>query len=387
MATMTYFSNIMAKRLAVDEKDKMSLWANAYSVIGNESTCNDTQTIALEIISKNETIPLLIVDSDGNEILTSRNIRLPKHKSEEFLQKKLEEYKENDKHPPIEVTMMVSDGLYTQYIYYGKSNLLKQLSLFPIWQAAIIGLFLGLFYYFMNLSRRSEENRVWVGLSKETAHQLGTPISSLFAWIDLMRTGHSSPEMFDEMQKDVTRLEKVANRFSKIGSKTTLELCNLSEVLDASATYMSTRISRKVKINKCFSNTHFIPVMLNNELFDWVVENLIKNAVDAMRGGGDISIHVSEDEKNVIIDFEDQGKGIAKNKFKEVFRPGVSTKKRGWGLGLSFAKRIINNYHKGEIFVKKSELEVGTTIRIILPKCEKSMTTLPKKTKCLYTSK
>ena len=367
VATMTYFSNTMARRLAADEKTKMIIWSEAYRILGNESSSDDANNIALEIIRNNETIPLLILDVSGNII--SDNIKLPKDNQQEYLHEKLEEFKSDITHPPISVSVNASGEKYTSYIYYDRSILLKRLSYFPFWQVSIIAFFMVLAYLFFNTSKRSEENRVWVGLSKETAHQLGTPISSLLAWIDLMRSGHSSLEMADEMQKDITRLQKVANRFSKIGSKPTLEMYNLNEILDNSATYMSTRISKKVKIVKNYDRIQFIPVMLNTELFEWVVENIIKNAVDAMRGGGTITISLEEDDKNVTLDFSDQGKGIPKNKFNEVFNPGFSSKKRGWGLGLSFAKRIIKEYHGGKIFVKKSEINTGTTFRIMIPKC------------------
>lgn len=367
VATMTYFSNTMAKRLAADEQSKIKIWAEAYKVLGSESANDEANSLALEIISNNETIPLLIHDGSGNII--SSNIKLPKENQEEFLQQKLVEFKSDEIRPPIAVSVTAGGETYTSYIYYGRSILLKRLSYFPLWQVSIIAFFMVLAYLFFNISKRSEENRVWVGLSKETAHQLGTPISSLLAWIDLMRTGHSSHEMADEMQKDITRLQKVANRFSKIGSKPTLEMYNLGEVLDNSVTYMSSRITKRVKIIKKYEKDQFIPVMLNTELFEWVVENLIKNAVDAMRGGGNITVTLNEDEKAATLDFTDEGKGIPKNKFNDVFNPGVSSKKRGWGLGLSFAKRIIKDYHGGKIFVKKSELDVGTTFRLVIPKC------------------
>lgn len=225
-------------------------------------------------------------------------------------------------------------------------------------------------YLFFNITKKSEENRVWVGLSKETAHQLGTPISSLLAWIDLMRSGIQTPDMIDEMQKDVDRLQTVANRFSKIGSKPVLEMYNVTEVIDDAVTYMASRITKRVQVIKDYDKDTFIPVMLNTELIEWVTENLVKNAVDAMRGGGKITIILTEDDRQATIDITDEGKGIQKNKFSEVFNPGYSSKKRGWGLGLSFAKRIVKDYHKGRIFVKRSEIDKGTTFRIILPKCK-----------------
>lgn len=367
VATMTYFSNTMARRLASDEESKMRVWAEAYRVLGSENSNDEANSMAMEIITNNVTIPMLITDDQGN--ISSRNIKLPKRDENVFLRTKLVEFRANESHKPIVISFTAGGNTYTNRIYYGRSILLRRLSHFPFWQASIIAFFMLLAYFFFNISKRSEENRVWVGLSKETAHQLGTPISSLLAWIDLMRAGHTSHEMADEMQKDITRLQKVANRFSKIGSKPTLEMYNMSEVLDNAVSYMSTRISKKVEINKTYSKDLFIPVMLNTELFEWVIENLIKNAVDAMRGGGRITISLIEDDKNTTLDITDEGNGIPKKKFNDVFTPGVSSKKRGWGLGLSFAKRIIKDYHGGKIFVKKSEINVGTTFRMVIPKC------------------
>lgn len=366
--TMSLFSSMMVKRLAQDERNKMEVMAEAYRVLFIENSNNVALNMALQIIHNNETIPLIITDEIGN-ISEHRNIRIPKKDETTFLQNKRIEFLEDKTQPPIKINYETGGRTFVSYIYYGRSNLLKQLSYFPIWQTAIILFFMLLAYLFFNVSKRAEEDRVWVGLSKETAHQLGTPISSLLAWIDLMRSGITTPDMADEMQKDITRLQTVANRFSKIGSKPTLEMYNLTEVLDDSATYMSRRITKRVSIIKEYDKENFIPVMINTELFEWVIENLVKNAVDAMRGGGKIWIAIIEEEKQVIVDFSDEGKGIPKNKFSEVFKPGYSSKKRGWGLGLSFAKRIVKDYHKGKIFVKKSEIDKGTTFRFILPKC------------------
>ncbi len=368
VAATTFFSNSMARRLAKDEQDKMRLWAEAYRVLDSEEANNEAYSMAMEIIRHNETIPLLVTDDQGH--ISSRNIKLPKRNEEAFLKQKLQDFKNNHENPPIEISFEAGDSIYTKYIYYGRSILLKRLSYFPFWQVLLILFFMSLAYFLFSLFKRSEENRVWVGLSKETAHQLGTPISSLLAWIDLLRSGHSSESTTDEMEKDVARLQKVANRFSKIGSMPTLEMYNLNEVLEDAIGYMSSRITKRVSITKDYNKEQFIPIMLNSELFEWVVENLIKNAVDAMRGGGVVNISLKEDEKSAILDFSDEGKGIPKNKFNDIFTPGVSSKKRGWGLGLSFAKRIIKDYHKGKIFVKKSEINVGTTFRIILPKCK-----------------
>jgi two-component system, sporulation sensor kinase D len=365
--TMTLISNMVARRLQDFEKDKMTIWAEAYRALGDDSAGDGVNSIAMQIISNNETIPLLITDKDGN-ITSHRNIRLPKKGEDEFLQQKLSEFIGDSDYEAITISFNAGGKTYTNYIYYGKSKLLSRLSYFPIWQSAIIIFFLSLAYRFFNLSKRAEEDSVWVGLSKETAHQLGTPISSLLAWIDLMKSGIKADNMEFEMEKDISRLQTVAERFSKIGSKPTLEIFNVSEVLNDSISYMSSRISKKITITKRFDKDMFIPIMLNCSLFEWVVENLIKNSVDAMRGGGDIEVSLSEEEKAITIDFKDSGKGIPKNRFKEVFNPGYSSKDRGWGLGLSLTKRIIDDYHNGKIFVKQSEIDKGTTFRIILPK-------------------
>ena len=366
MASMLFFSNTMAKHLANEEKAKMQIWAEAYRVIGSETSSERASKLATDVITSNETIPLLILDQDGN--IASRNIRLPKKGKEVFLQEKLEAFSQDSDYPPIEVSLSVGDEVFTVYIYYGPSNLLRLLALFPFVQISIILVFAFAIYMIFSASKRAEENRVWVGLSKETAHQLGTPISSLNAWIELIKHDSTTPSMVEEMQKDIDRLQVVASRFSKIGSKVALELSNLSEVLDQYLVYMSKRISKKVTIHKKYDPNHFVPVLMNEQLFAWVVENLIKNAVDAMRGGGNIIVTLEEDEHQVFIDVKDEGKGLAKNQYKEVFTPGFSTKKRGWGLGLSFAKRIIKDYHNGKIFVKKSEIDKGTTFRVVLPK-------------------
>lgn len=366
VGSMTYFSNSMAKRLAIEEKSKVHIWAEAYRVIGSETSGEQASALAMEVITSNETIPLLILDQEGT--IVSRNIRLPKKGTEVFLQKKLDEYRNNPNLAPIDVSLTIGDETYTNYIYYAPSNLLRLLALFPYIQVTIILVFVFAIYMIFTASKRAEENRVWVGISKETAHQLGTPISSLHAWLELMRQGIMMPNMADEMQKDIDRLQVVANRFSKIGSKLTLELCNLSVVLDQSVSYMNKRISQKVEVVRDYDRDLFIPVLMNEQLFAWVIENLIKNAVDAMRGGGKIIIHLDEDERFAYIDVADEGKGIAKNQYKEIFTPGFSTKQRGWGLGLSFAKRIVKDYHKGKIFVKKSEIDKGSVFRIVLPK-------------------
>ncbi len=281
----------------------------------------------------------------------------------EFLKKKLESFRA--KNPPI--VFHLWDG-YNQYLYYDESIILKQLSYYPFIQLGLISVFILIAYIAFSNFRKAEENQVWVGLSKETAHQLGTPISSLMAWVELIKSEDKpNPALLTEMSKDVERLKMVAERFSKIGSKPDLETNNLTDILSEAVGYIKTRASKKVQVQTHFSTDDFIPVALNVALFEWVIENLCKNAFDAMEAKGELNISVLHVKDEVHIDIQDNGKGIAKTRQKTIFNPGYTTKKRGWGLGLSLAKRIIENYHNGKIFVKQSEVNKGTTFRITLP--------------------
>ena len=267
------------------------------------------------------------------------------------------------KNPAIEIDI---DGLEKQYIYYDDSILLKQLSYFPYVQLSIIALFLILLLWAFTSDKRSEQNLVWVGLSKETAHQLGTPITSLLAWVEILKAKYKDDDIIHEMGKDVDRLRTIAERFSKIGSKPSLEENNLVGVVEHTVHYMENRTSRRISYT-VESASEVIPVMLNVPLFEWVIENLCKNAIDAMDGDGKIDVSMMIEGKRVIVDVTDNGKGIERGKFKAVFRPGYTTKRRGWGLGLSLVKRIVEEYHQGKIFVKSSEVGKGTTFRISLP--------------------
>jgi signal transduction histidine kinase len=252
------------------------------------------------------------------------------------------------------------------YIFYEESSLLKQLKYFPYVQFTAIGIFLLIAYSLFSTARRSEQNQVWVGMSKETAHQLGTPISSLMAWIELLKAKQVDESIVIELKRDVERLNTIAERFSKIGSEPKLENENIIIVLESFIEYMKKRSSKNIRFEIKSSLKENTTAKLNIPLFEWVIENLCKNAIDAMDGKGKIEIEVFESEKNIIIDFSDTGKGIPKGKLKTVFEPGFTTKKRGWGLGLSLCKRIIENYHNGKIFVKKSDANSGTTFRLIL---------------------
>ena len=353
----TLFTNRLAKALSEEEKKKIEIWAEATRQLMSDEGGNIEFT--LSIIEDNTTIPVIIVD-ENDQLLDSRNLNVPSNADEAFYKREIARLK--NIHKAIEIDL----GDTAQYIYYDDSLLLKQLYYFPFIQFGVIIVFLLIAYFAFSGTKKAEQNRVWVGLSKETAHQLGTPISSLLAWVDLLKARHEEDKMIGEMAKDVNRLRIIAERFSKIGSAPDLQLVSLNETLHNAVQYMSNRTSQKVSINCRIDEEHPLFVKLNVPLFEWVIENLCKNAIDAMDGVGKIDIEVAKSENNIIIDVTDNGKGIEKNKFKTIFSPGFTTKKRGWGLGLSLVKRIVEEYHQGKIFVKSSEINVGTTFRIIL---------------------
>ena len=308
-------------------------------------------------------VPVIITDSTRKNIITFGNIDSTKIKIQKHREKIINAMA--DENIPIMIDL-ADQGI--RYIFYRDSSLLIQLRFYPYIQLAIISLFLLIAYVLFNTSRRSEQNQVWVGLAKETAHQLGTPLSSMMAWVELMKMEGQDNEVVKEIEKDVQRLETITERFSKIGSLTNLEEENLIKIIYNSVDYIKSRTSKNIKfiINQPENIIIIAPVNLN--LFEWVIENLCKNAVDAMSGIGTIMLEINEDEKQVFIDVCDTGKGIPRSKFKTVFIPGYTSKKRGWGLGLSLSKRIIDNYHSGRIFVKTSTPNKGTTFRIILNK-------------------
>ena len=354
----TVFTNRLANSLAAEEQKKVEIWAEAIrqSILLDEGTNTD---LIVKIIAGNTTIPIIMTDAKNN-VISSLNIVEPQAGLTEFYNKKIELFKAS--RSPIEIKIDKT----TQYIYYDESLFLKQLFYFPYVQLGVIFIFLLVAFVAFSGTKRAEQNQVWVGLSKETAHQLGTPISSLLAWVDLLKMRHQEDNLIGEMEKDVKRLGIIAERFSKIGSKPDLQLVSLNETLQNAVQYMSKRTSQKVTIECHFTNEEHVFIHLNTPLFEWVIENLCKNAIDAMDGIGRIDINVLHKNDEVTIDVKDTGKGIDKSKFKMVFTPGFTTKKRGWGLGLSLAKRIIEEYHVGKIFVKQSELNVGTVFRIIL---------------------
>ncbi len=353
-----FVSDLLIKDLAREERQKIEVWAEATRVLTSEDPSLNMNLI-LQIIQGNTAIPVMLCN-DRDSVMNYKNLELPEKNVDEFLQQKVQELKK--KKDPIVIDM--EDGTY-QYLYYDDSLILKRLLVYPYAQLTVMAVFILTAFLALASTKKAEQNKVWVGLSKETAHQLGTPISSLIAWLEYLKLKEVDPTLLAEMEKDVKRLEMIAERFSKIGSTPEPVSVNICESVRSALDYMETRISSKVKIT-VEAPEEPVMVLMNQALFAWVVENLCKNAVDAMEGQGNITFHIEEKGKKVRIDVTDTGKGILKSKFKTVFNPGYTTKKRGWGLGLSLVKRIIESYHGGKIYVKSSEIGKGTTFRIEL---------------------
>jgi signal transduction histidine kinase len=355
-------TNNLAQKLAVEERKKVELWAlgmRQLSALDNEEK---DYTFILEVIKNNETVPVILTNKEG-QIISSRNLDPNRENDQEYLAKQLE--KMEGANDPIDITLL--DG-NMNFIYYKESILLTRLFYFPIIQFGVISLFLVVSYIAFSSSRKSEQNQVWVGMSKETAHQLGTPTSSLLASLELMRMKNVDEKIVSEFEKDVIRLEKITERFSKIGSAPKLEKQDIIEVLLNTIKYIKARSSGKINFIYNFSENDQILVPFNPSLFEWVVENLLKNAIDSMHGSGNITISIDDRIQFLFIDVIDEGKGIPKSKYKTIFQPGYTTRQRGWGLGLSLSKRIIEIYHAGKIFVNYSEPDKGTNMRIVLKK-------------------
>ncbi len=329
---------------------------------GLRSVLNDLiKSFFSEVLDNSLSVPVVVIDSLNQNLIASGNIDQSILKDSLTLKHALQNMAfENT---PIEINLV---GTGKKLIYYENSYLLTQLKYYPLIQLIIIGLFLFISYFLFSTSRKSEQNQVWLGMSKETAHQLGTPLSSLIAWLEMLKLNNIDKSMTDEIEKDIHRLETITMRFSKIGSEPELVKENIIEVTRKGISYLITRSPKKVKYIINLPEDKEIIIPLNTHLFDWVIENLCKNAIDAMGGEGEIRLDLFEDDKFVYIDISDTGKGIPKQKFKTVFHPGYTSKKRGWGLGLSLSKRIIKEYHSGKIFVKNSQLNKGTTFRIML---------------------
>ncbi len=358
VASVSY-TNWLASDLAEQERAKVKLWADAYKNL-NLADENTDIGFLFEVIRNNNTVPMILTDGD-DQIIDSRNLDTNKiKKSPNYLPRQLEEMKAGM--PPIEIEIAPGD---LNYIYYKDSFQLVQLRYFPWVQLGVISLFVVVGYITLSTTRVSEQNRLWVGMAKETAHQLGTPISSLMAWVEYLReTAPEQEYVTSELEKDVNRLELIADRFSKIGSKPDLEPYDIKQILTKGVGYIQDRSSKQVRFQLHLPDN--VNVLLNPPLFEWVMENLLKNALDAMEGLGTITVSATPENGYILIDINDSGKGIPKSKFKTVFQPGFSTKKRGWGLGLALAKRIVEQYHSGKIFVKDSTEGKGTTFRIVL---------------------
>ena len=365
-------SNNLIKELSEQERVRMEIWADATKRLANADENTDFDYL-LSIIQRNTSIPVLVEDGEGN-ILNHRNFDLPvkdeeelllfsemSPQNQEYLNKKLVKLRRGENKIIIDI-----DADTRQYIYYEDSVVLTRLSYYPYIQLGVMIVIALIVFSAIIYTKRAEQNRVWVGLSKETAHQLGTPISSLMAWTQLLESYGIDADVVSEIDKDVNRLSVIADRFSKIGSKPELKLEYLNDIISRSLDYMKSRVSGKVNIVMNLSDDDH-GVMLSVALFEWVMENLTKNAVDAMDGAGTITITTIGEKERVAIEINDTGKGISRKNFKNVFNPGFTTKKRGWGLGLTLVKRIIEEYHGGKIFVKDSEIGRGTTFRIELP--------------------
>ena len=349
-------SDRLIKKLAQEERTRMEIWTEAYRVLTTEDTDQNLMVI-LRIIEGNTSIPVILCDDRG-EILSHRNIRVPAEGDSLFLRRKVREFQA--KHTPIVVE--IGDNA-RQYLYYDDSILLKRLLIYPYVQLSVVFVFILIAFLALASTKRAEQNKVWVGLTKETAHQLGTPISSLIAWVEYLKTKDVEATYLNEMEKDVKRLEVIADRFSKVGSVPALKQLDVNEAVRASCNYMSTRVSSKVRI-AYEPTSEPLYVQMNESLFSWVIENLTKNAVDAMEGRGMITVRTGRRKRRVWIDVTDTGKGIPKSRFKTVFTPGYTTKARGWGLGLSLVRRIVETSPGGRIYVRSSEPGRGTTFRI-----------------------
>jgi len=361
-----WYTNKIVQELQEQERGKMQIWAQATRAIADGSSDEQDLTFYLDVISANTTIPVILMDKYGT-ITSARNIEDDLRSDSAYMHKLVK--KMMTENEPIEVSFLENEKLV---IYYSNSVILQKLKIYPFFQLGIIGLFLLVSYFAFNYSRKSEQDKVWSGMSKETAHQLGTPLSSISAWLDIMKMERQNitSEMLEEMEIDVKRLELITERFSKIGSDPILISSNIEKILSESIGYLEKRVSKRVQFifEKADSDVIYT-CKLNEPLLAWVIENLTKNAIDAMKGEGTLVYKLGSLDKNqLFIDLEDSGCGIPSRNFKSVFKPGFTSKKRGWGLGLSLSKRIVEDYHRGQIFVKSSEMGKGTTFRIVLNK-------------------
>jgi len=355
-----FVTNSLVKSLAYEEKKKIEIWAYATNQMVNISD-DGNFSLAIKVMESNENIPIILAD-ENDSILNYRNLNPISDITDEYLQKQLIIMKEQNM--PIEIQVYED---YKQLLYYKDSILLTRLRYYPMFQLGLISLFMFIAYLAFSSARKAEQNQVWAGMAKETAHQIGTPLSSLMAWVELLKSKKETRDMVMEMEKDIARLETITDRFSKIGSKPTLEEKDVVELVVDATNYLKSRLPEKVRFEILHTKSSII-IPLSTVLLNWVIENICKNAVDAMKGEGLIKIEIEEELTRVNIHINDSGKGIKAGQISSIFKPGVTSKKRGWGLGLSLSKRIIEDYHKGRIFVKISVEGKGTTFCICLPK-------------------
>lgn len=360
-----FYSDYIAKKIAQSEREKVDVWVQS---LKTRATVNEQAAIDLtnSIAAHNTDIPIIETDENDNpsgEVLNLDTVEMKKDTN--YLKEKVKEFK--SQHEPITVEISKQPLIVNKY-YYGKSKLLTEVRYYPLIQLFIVALFIIITLITISTRNKSTQNQVWAGMAKEAAHQLGTPLSSLQGWVELMKENNANDKIVNEMSKDVDRLRLVSDRFGKIGSTPQLEEMDIIAQVENMMNYIKRRAPEKIIFTLNKNGEEKIPAMINGPLFDWVIENLLKNALDAMEGKGKININIKNEAAQILIDVSDTGKGISKQNFTKVFKPGYTTKKRGWGLGLSLSKRIIEQYHKGELFVKSAEPAKGTTFRIILNK-------------------
>ena len=360
-AASLWYTNKLVNKLADEEHKKIELWAEATKRLADVSEVNTDINFLSSVISNNNTIPVIWAD-ENFKVISSRNLDSLRALDSTYLKNQVAVMR--SQHEPIEIKIAQN---FKQYILYKDSELLVRLRYYPYFQLAVIALFLFVSYLAFSTSRKAEQNQVWVGMAKETAHQLGTPLSSLLAWLELLKMKGTNPEYTSEIEKDLHRLQTITDRFSKIGAAPALKKEDVYDVLRHSVDYIRNRTSDQVTFH-IDKPHHEIFAPMHVPLFEWVIENILKHALDAMSGAGTISITITDQQQFVYMDITDSGKGIQKSSYKTIFKPGYTTKSRGWGLGLSLSKRIIEDYHDGQIFVKSSEIGKGTTFRIVLKK-------------------
>lgn len=358
LGSLIYTESLVSK-LKVEERRNVQLWAEATRLISLPDTSQNVEFLST-IIENNNTVPVILTD-ESDSIISARNFDAHKSSDYRYIKEQLEKIKERNK----PIVNNLEKGHYN-LIYYKDSIILTMLIYYPYIQLGIIIFFILVSYLAFRSSRKAEQNQVWVGMSKETAHQLGTPTSSLAGWIEILEQKHPGISITKELALDVQRLEKITERFSRIGSKPVIKSDNIIGIISRTVDYLKLRTSSKVKIITDYNPDEKVVVPVNAALFEWVIENVFKNAVDSMEGSGEITVRITETEKHALIDISDTGKGIPKSAFKKIFNPGFTTKQRGWGLGLSLAKRIIEEYHNGKIFVRHSEVGKGSCIRIVM---------------------